>query len=384
MKNIFKVYWLLFLGVAAACNRNMAPLVSTMRTEELHHKWKITALNGYDQPLSQTGLDLRNVFHSYAIAGCDTLGLTPRFGNDNRIALEDLTFYPITRSCRNEALSAVLKDNLAAAYRFELNDGELVLRNRQEQRLLKAVLDPEDENGRINRKWRITKMINVTSDSFTLMKPFVDLTDLSASAAFVGCNRLGFITKVTPSFSLSIGPVTSTYKYCKDAAAFESIISKALPLAVKYQVIGNRLKLFDKDDVLLLEGVEDQGAGAAGPPGGTWNPLHREWMLKKLEGIDGDQVMRSRASINLTDPAQTNGMAGCNRALFTTHTGAGTSIRFSAIATTKKFCAEFMKIEERYLQVLPQIRSYELSGHFIKFKDASGKAVAEGVAADWD
>ncbi|MGJ7029869.1 META domain-containing protein [Niabella hirudinis] len=115
-----------------------------------------------------------------------------------------------------------------------------------------------------------------------------------------------------------------------------------------------------------------------------WNPLRREWMLKKLDGADGVLVIKSRASINLTDPAHTSGTAGCNRAVFTASAGAEAEISFSSIATTKKFCAEFMKVEERYLAVLPQIRSYEIRGHFIKFKDASGKVVAEGVAADWD
>ncbi|SDD48697.1 META domain-containing protein [Niabella drilacis] len=385
MKNIFKVYGLLFLGTVAACSRNMAPLVSSMHTEGLHHKWKITALKGYDQPLSQAGLDLRNVSHSFAIAGCDTLNFTPRFGDDNRIALDDLVSYPVAAGspCPNDALNAVLKDNLAAASHFELDGEQLELRSREGDRLLKAVIDPGDEKGSIRRRWRITKMINVASDSFAMQHPFIDFTNLSASGAFVGCNRLGFATKVVPPFSISISHISGTYKYCRDAAGFESILTKALPLAAKYQVIGNRLKLLDKENLLLLEAVADTSP-ATDLQGSGWNPLRREWMLKKLDGIDGELVIQSRASINLADHKQTGGMAGCNRIMFTAQTGEGSSIRFSAIAATKKFCAEFMKVEARYLTLLPQIRSYELSGHFIKFKDAAGKVLAEGVASDWD
>lgn len=377
------LYPVFAMAVIAGCNRHTAPLVSSMQTEGLHHKWKITALNGYAQPLSQTELDLRSVYRSFAVAGCDTLALTPRFGHQNRVELDGLAFYPNPRNCRNDDLSKALRENLAAAYRFHITGGQLELVGRNGARLLKAVIDPEDEKGSIRRRWQITKMINVTSDSFAMQRPVIDFTDLSASGAFVGCNQLRFVTHITAPFSISVAHITSTYKYCKDAAGFESIITKALPLMSKYQVIGNRLKLFDREDVLLLEAVADAGP-VTDPTGSTRNPLHREWMLKKLDGADGNLVIKSRASINLTDHTQTGGMAGCNRAMFTAQTGAGTSIRFSAIATTKKFCTEFMGVEERYLEVLPRIRSYELSGHFIKFKDAAGKVLAEGVAADWD
>lgn len=385
MKNVLTVYgWLVLAGGLASCSRHTHPLTSSMQTEGLHHKWKITALSGYDQPLSGAGLDLRDVYHAFGTAGCDTLRFTPRFGHQNRMAVDGLAPDPENRSCGNSVLSAALNGNLAAAYRFRLSGGQLELVDREGRSLLKAVPDPEDENGSINRKWRITKMIHVTSDSFAMQDPFIDLTNPPASGAFVGCNQLRFAANITAPYSIAVSHITGTYKYCKDAAGFESIIRKALPLAAKYQVIGNRLKLFDKEDVLLLKGVEDRESGTGSAPGSTWNPLRREWMLKKLDGVDGDQVIRSRTSINLTDPARTNGMAGCNRVMFTSGTGAGTSIRFSSIVATKKFCTEFMEIEERYLQVLPQIRSYQLSGHFIKFMDASGKTVAEGVAADWD
>ncbi|MCD2422339.1 META domain-containing protein [Niabella pedocola] len=379
---VILMYPVLAMVLIAGCNRHTAPLVSSMQTEGLHHKWKITELSGYTQPLSQTELDLRNVYHSVAVAGCDTLALTPRFGHHNRVALDGLAFYPNRRNC-NDELSTALKENLAAAYRFHIAGGQLELVGRDGGPLLKAVIAPEDENGSIRRRWQITKMINVSSDSFAMLRPVIDFTDLSASGAFVGCNQLRFVTNITAPFSISVARVVSTNKYCRDAAGYESIITKALPLMAKYQVIGNRLKLFDKEDVLLLEGVADAG-GQKEPPAGTWDPLRREWMLKKLDGVNGDLVIKSRASVNLTDFAQTNGMAGCNRAMFTTSAGSGMTIRFSAIATTKKFCTEFMEVEKRYLDVLPRIRSYEISGHFIQFKDAAGKMLAEGVAADWD
>lgn len=380
---ILLIYPVLAMALIAGCNRNTAPLVSSMQTEGLHHKWKITMLDGYSQPLSQTGLDLRNVYRSFAVAGCDTLAFTPRFGHHNRMALDGLIFYPNMRNCRNDALSNALKENLAAACRFSLTGGQLELISTEGRSLLKAVIDPEDENGSIRRRWQITKMINVSSDSFAMQHPFIDFTDLSASGAFVGCNQLRFVVKIVAPYSISVAHITSTDKYCKDAAGFESVITKALPLMAKYQVIGNRLKLFDREDVLLLEAVADTGLEKESPAG-TWNPLRREWMLKKLDGVDGALVIQSGASVNLTDLAQTNGMAGCNRAMFTTSAGTGMTIRFSAVVTTRKFCTEFMKVEERYIQVLPQIRFYELSGHFIKFKDAAGKVLAEGVAADWD
>ncbi|MBZ4192367.1 META domain-containing protein [Niabella beijingensis] len=383
MKDRLKICFAVFgIAMMIACNRSAAPLTSTLHTEGLHHKWTITALNGYGGALTNASFDLRNVHRSYAAAGCDTIKLTPRFGHNSRISLDDLGFYADTRNCGDAALRTALKDNLGKAYRFRLEDGRLELADDHGGSLLKAVVSAEDEKGSISRKWKITKMINVTSDSFAMVDPFIDLSNLAASTAFVGCNQFRFPVTVAPPFTVSIGQIAGTNKYCNEAAGFESIISKALPLVAKYQVIGNRLKLFDKEDVLLLEAVEAIEETPVYPNG--WNPLRREWMLKQLKGVADDLVIKSRASINLADLSSTQGKAGCNQVRFQTATGSGSGVRFSGIVGTEMFCEGLMPVEEAYLKTMPLIRTYEISGHFIKFKDEAGNVLIEAVAADWD
>lgn len=112
--------------------------------------------------------------------------------------------------------------------------------------------------------------------------------------------------------------------------------------------------------------------------------LKREWMLKKLQGIDDALVVKSGASINLTNLSKTGGKAGCNRAMFQTSTDMKSKISFSNIATTKMFCEPFMKVEDAYTKLLPQISSFKIEGQFIQFFNNANKIVAEGVASDWD
>ncbi|WP_018626403.1 META domain-containing protein [Niabella aurantiaca] len=374
---IKRIYPLLLTTVIiAACSRNTAPLVSTLHTEALHHKWEILEMSG-QYPEKKMFLDLRDVARSGFISGSDTLVLTPRFGHHQRMELD------MSRSLNMiHSNDAVYRQLLKNVYRFSVDPGQISLFDRQGRRLLRAGIADDDEMDDPARKWNIIKLINAPSDSLMKRQAFIDLTSLETSRAFVGCNQIRFVTKTRGAPAMTFSNINSANGDCKTAGDLEYILAKALPLAAKYQVIGNRLKLFDKEDVLLLEGVAD--AGKKEPPAGSWNPLRREWMLKKLEGADGALVIESRASINLTDLARTGGMAGCNKAVFATSTGAGTEIGFSSIAATKKFCAEFMKVENAYLKVLPQIRSYMINGHFIKFKDAAGRILAEGVAADWD
>ncbi|GAB3011815.1 hypothetical protein GCM10027051_13040 [Niabella terrae] len=112
--------------------------------------------------------------------------------------------------------------------------------------------------------------------------------------------------------------------------------------------------------------------------------IKRQWMLKTLPGVADSLVIRSGASIDLTDLTKTGGKAGCNRAMFKTTTDGAGSISFSQAATTRMFCKDFMEVEAAYVKTLPEIKKYELKGHQISFQDAAGNTLIEAVAADWD
>lgn len=112
--------------------------------------------------------------------------------------------------------------------------------------------------------------------------------------------------------------------------------------------------------------------------------FNRQWMLKTLRGVNSDLVLQSKGYINLTDITKTTGFAGCNRLFFNAVKGNNHTISFKNIVSTKMYCEQFMPVEQALMNALPQITSYNIEGHFIKFKDKTGNTLIEAVAADWD
>lgn len=112
--------------------------------------------------------------------------------------------------------------------------------------------------------------------------------------------------------------------------------------------------------------------------------IERQWMLKKMEGFSTDELVKANAYINLTDLKNTNCKTGCNTLGFKTEIKSGNRIRFSDITSTYMSCAPFMKMEQSFSKFLEQVYSYEVKGHFIKFKSNSGDILIEAIAADWD
>ncbi|ANH80591.1 hypothetical protein A8C56_05970 [Niabella ginsenosidivorans] len=371
-------------ALAAGSCASKAPLQSTFHTEALHHKWKITALKDFPLSMPYAFLDLRNVYHSTAAIGCDTLSVTPRLGY-NRIELDDRVSAGGPPNCTDSATRSLFIKQLADVYTYKVTATRLELLDRKGATVLQAEIDPEDEKGSLNRRWAIVKMINVTSDSFNLLDPFIDLTDLTRAHAFAGCNQLRFQAKAVAPYSLSFSKVAGTRKYCKAAMEYESILTKALPLVTKYQVIGNRLKLFDKENVLLLEGraaLNETGLSGASMP--VKSPLNRQWMLTGMEGFTKGELIKAKASIDLTDLQHAGSKVGCNTIRLTAIAQPGNRVQFTNLSSTKMYCAPFMKLEAACIEKLEQVRVYTLEGHRIQLKDSAGNLLIEAVAADWD
>lgn len=105
--------------------------------------------------------------------------------------------------------------------------------------------------------------------------------------------------------------------------------------------------------------------------------LTAEW---KLQRINGEDVSTLPRPITLIFNAAENGIggyAGCNR-YFSTYTLHDSSIKFSAIGSTKMFCENGMAIEEKFILALAGIGSYKIEGSKLTLFD-NGKAALEFV-----
>jgi heat shock protein HslJ len=236
-----------------ACSRKTAPLVSSMHTEGLHHKWKIIQAEGI-QDAGSIYIDLRDVHHSGATAGCGYFSFTPKFGHYNRMQVANITSHLL--SCTNDERDELLKVKLESVCSFFLAGNQLKLLAKDGNTLFSAERAADDEGNAINRKWWIQQMINADNEQLVKDKSFIDLTDVAKARGWAGCNNFSFNVVADNTYQITLSQVVSTEMFCKEAAPNESVFSKVLPLVNKYQVIGNTLKLFDKDNTILLSATE--------------------------------------------------------------------------------------------------------------------------------
>lgn len=253
--NLF--YRSVYITVAAfllvACSRKTAPLVSTMQTEGLHHKWKVNRADGMPTTAG-IYIDLRNVYRSGATAGCRYFSFTPKFGHNNRVQVANIAGH--LSPCTDDQADNLLKSNLEAVYSFALAGSQLQLLAKDGHAVFLAEKATDDEHNAITRKWIIQQMINADNDQLTQQKSFLDLSNLAEARGSAGCNSFSFKVIADDTYHIALTDAVSTKMYCKDAVQNESVFIKVLPLVNKYQVIGNTLKLFDKDNVLLLLATE--------------------------------------------------------------------------------------------------------------------------------
>ncbi|GAB3011805.1 hypothetical protein GCM10027051_13020 [Niabella terrae] len=217
-----------------------------MHTEALHHKWKIIEID--QKPAGDSAfIDLRDPAHSWVKRDCQGYYFVPKYGRGGRMQLSHLT--TVAGNCLSVNSLYPL---LAGISRFSLSQEELVLSNSAGNQLLRAVKAPDDENGSLQRNWQILEMINGDSEQLKKDQAFLDLRQADGSVAHLGCNQFRLQIHQQPPYLLRITGGAATRKFCAAAARNEEVFGKMLPLVAKYQIVGNILRLFDRQDQLLL------------------------------------------------------------------------------------------------------------------------------------
>lgn len=240
-----------FALMAAGCSSKTAPLESMMHTEGLHHKWTLLKISD-TTAAAGSYIDLRDVYRSGAWAGCRYFSFTPKFGRNNRMQIANIAAH--LSDCPHEGADPYLRSALESVYSFSVTHNQLRLLSKGGAAVFLAEKAAGDEGNTLARRWLIVQMINADNEQLVKDKSFLDLAGTGKAQGAVGCNRYSFKFTADDTYQITLSNIESTEMYCQRAAANESVFSKLLPLVSKYQVIGNRLKLFDKDNVLLLEG----------------------------------------------------------------------------------------------------------------------------------
>lgn len=235
----------------ASCSSKIAPLTNHFNTEPVHHKWSVTEMDGVAEPLPPVYLDMRNIYVTHGSAGCDSVVFTPKYENNNRMNFSNISV-PLT-ACKGTTLTDQrFLQNLREVHYFSVGVNQLSLFNKSRKKLFEAVYHPDDERGSLLRRWQIVAMMNANSEQLIKDSAYLDLTHAAQGSANAGCNQFNFPVTFSGKHDINFGNAATTRKFCKDAVN-EEVFSKVLPLVKMYQVVGNVLKLFDKDNALLLE-----------------------------------------------------------------------------------------------------------------------------------
>lgn len=121
----------------------------------------------------------------------------------------------------------------------------------------------------------------------------------------------------------------------------------------------------------------DEGSGS---DQGTQDPAALEgqsWILTQMLTAGGQtQILDVGVSAEF-DGTTISGNAGCN-SYHASYEASGGDISFGPIAATKKVCPEDeQSTEDRYLQLLAEIGSYEVSGRSMSMNDTDGTPVLQ-------
>jgi len=120
--------------------------------------------------------------------------------------------------------------------------------------------------------------------------------------------------------------------------------------------------------------------GGSGSDGGTQDPTALEgesWILTEMLTAGGQtQIVQTGVSAQF-DGSTISGSAGCN-SYNASYEASGSDISFGPISATKKICPEDeQSTEDRYLQLLAEIGSYEVSGRSMSMNDTDGTPVLQ-------
>lgn len=199
-------------------------------------------------------IDLRDIYHSTASSGCDSIVFVPKYWYNQKMQMDNISL--IKESCiENTLANTVLINNLAGVSRFALNEDRLLLYNDEGKNIITALIDASDEKGSLTRKWRIEKMINIKDKDLEKAGAYIDLSNMERGTAYFGCNLFSLTAHISEQYFIDLTGIGITKKYCSEYMIMEEVFTKALPLVKMFQVIGNTVKLYDKDGILLIQGL---------------------------------------------------------------------------------------------------------------------------------
>ena len=206
----------------------------------------------------------------------------------------------------------------------------------------------------------------------TTITAFFDAQGTVSGSA--GCNQYTAPYEATLN-GLFIGAAATTKMNCDQPAGImtqESLYLTTLQGGTGYTLSGNLLTVTDSGGrAILTYSTVPPYEMTPAPLTGTM------WYLNSVVDVQGQiwsPVTANPISLRFGDDGSVSGNAGCN-SYSGTYTVSGSSITISGFAVTLMDCGEpnVMDLESAYLEILPMMKLFRISGNELTLSDGTGK-----------
>lgn len=189
-----------------------------------------------------------------------------------------------------------------------------------------------------------------------------------------GCNNF-FGSYTLDGDALTVSQLGSTMMACPEGLMRqEQAYFTALQSAATYAIEGEQLQVMNAAGETVLTMAASEPVTLTGT---TWSAMSVNNGRQAVTTL----VAGTQITAVFAEDGKLTGSAGCNNYM-TTFTVDGESITIQPPASTRKMCPGegIMEQESAYLNMLPQVASYRLSGHKLELRTADGALVASYVA----
>lgn len=103
----------------------------------------------------------------------------------------------------------------------------------------------------------------------------------------------------------------------------------------------------------------------------------KDWVLTQMLDADGKEIIVDIGVSAAFDGSTVSGVSGCNN-YNASYEATGDQISFGEVAGTKMACApDIQEIEDRYLELLATIGTFEVDGRSMSMTDTEGTPVLQ-------
>lgn len=107
----------------------------------------------------------------------------------------------------------------------------------------------------LKRQWMLKALPGFSSEELMKARAEINLSDLTKTGAYAGCNRIMFATTTGKDRSISFTGIAATKMFCAENMKVENVLLETLPLIKTYEIKGHHIVFYGADGKMLVSAV---------------------------------------------------------------------------------------------------------------------------------